>query len=411
MAKWISANMSGFLPDGTEELFDAIDVLVDTVAIPLDAVSDALDATKTFLIGLDPFDYLGLLAALLEDFKNSFLASGIFVLQMWDYPARQLKGEVGSATRDFGPDITLSAINLEGNIFEESFLRDLDQSFSDSRDPNVPDFRSEVSMLVLMKAATNIDDLLVSTEEESAVDVFKGIAEIIGGAAKQIREIRFKSMLENLKKTAQAQDTSKVSVRVDRIERAIHLTGQLDDQQIDAIEFPEGTTGAFFEGRDFEQLDWLSEVVPILQSIENQFTGSRYPDWNKISLADIHPDITEIINSIFDPIIDLLQTGSNVLDSTIAMIDAIAAKVTSLQEILERISDFEEEIDRLLNVTGYHALYVSSTIGMTDLRSKLLNATDVPFSGNNFYAGMVLLAGSDARTAFDALFEPVGSEP
>lgn len=415
MAKWVSANMAAFLPDGTTDIFASINDLTSVITPPLELVQSALEAAKIFLIGLDPFDWLGALAATIEDFKNAFLASGIYVCQMWDYPVRQIHQEVpGRAVGEvaYGPDNTIGTFNISaGHIFEESFLQDLNDSFDDRLDPNAPRFRSNVSMLVLVTGTPGINDIRISTEEDSLIDAFQGLAGVIGGAARNIRALRLKNMLARIKSTAQAQEPSKVSVRVNRIERSIHLVGLLSDQEIDAIEYPEDDTGAYFEGRDLNTLDWISEVIPILEAVESQFLSSKYPDWNKLSLVNLHPDIQNIIDAVFDPVIDLLQSGSSITNATVAMINAISDKITELEELIERISDIQEEIDRLLNVTGLHALYISTSQGIPDLQDKLLNATDVPFTGNNFYAGMALLAGEDAKVTFDALLATVGEAP
>lgn len=412
MAKWVSANMSGFLPPGTNDIVTAIGDLLPLVTTPLNLVSDILNASKNFLVSAPAFDYLGVLSTSITNYKKSFLTSGIYVCHMWDYPIRQLKGSnVAGGVSDpskFGPDQTIDNIHLRGNEFSQSFLRDLDQSFDDQRDVNAPRFNSDVSMLLLVTAAPSIHLLGANTQENTLADAFAGFQNTIGAAAKEIRRIRAAAMLAKLKLTAQAQPADKVSVRVSRIELAIHTLGQLSDDDLAAIAFPENPQGSFFEDQPFETIDWLKQVLPVIQSIESRYTPRVYPDWGRIALANINPSFIKLVNSVFDPVLDLFKKGHNVQTSIVTLISAIQQKITALENLIGHVSTIQEEIDRLLKVTGYHAIYITTKLGTADLRKQLREATDVPFSGNNFYAGMALVAGSDTKIVFDALFSAVG---
>jgi len=412
MAKWVSANMSGFLPPGTNEIISAIEALLPLVKVPLETVATVLNASKALLVSANSFDYLGTLVSLIDNYKNSFLTSGIYVCHMWDYPIRQLKQSsvagIPSSNSRFGPNQTIDNINLRGNVFEESFLADFDGSFDDYRDPDAPRFNNDVAMLLLVTSAPSIDLLGANTQEDSLADAFAGFQETVGAAAKQIRRIRATAMLAKLKLTAQNQPANKVSVRVDRIELAIHSLGSLSDDDLASIAFPQDQTGSFFEDKSFDTIDWKSEVLPVIQSIESKYFPRTYPDWGRITLGNINPSLTQLVDSVFDPVLDLFKSGNNMQDSIVLLIDSINQKIKALEDIIEQTSVIQEEIDRLLRVTGYHAIYITTSKGTNDLRKQLREATNVPFSGNNFYSGMALVAGSDTKVVFDALFSVVG---
>jgi hypothetical protein len=44
---------------------------------------------------------------------------------------------------------------------------------------------------------------------------------------------------------------------------------------------------------------------------------------------------------------------------------------------------------------------------VVDLKTKLENATNVPFEGNGFFAGISILAGGDATSIIQTLFSPL----
>jgi len=410
MAEWKSANLAALLPPGTETIIDTIEGLVTVVKTPLDIVSAILNTAKSLVLSFSLFDFLGTLGDLIEDWKDDFLGSGFFVCAMWDYPVRQLLGGVGTS-RDYGPDSTFEKINLDGHEFETSFLADLDSSFDDTKDPYRPQFQSSCSILVLVRAGSSPEDIGITPEEDNAGDVWGGQDSTIGNSGKQVRRVRMLAMLAKLKEAAQGSPVDRVQVRVDRVEQAIQMFGQMTEDEIDALAYPEDEDDGslYFENKLSTELDWRDDVTPFLESMEGQYYPSTYPDWSRVALADLHPDLVRLANELFDPIVELLQGGSTLKQQLIDMIDAIQAKVDYLQDIIDKIDGLIEDLERLLNATGYHALYISTSKGISDLRAKLRTATNVPFEGKFFYSGMAILAGSDAKTAFDALFAAVAS--
>jgi hypothetical protein len=409
VAQWVSANLAKLLPPGTQEILDTIETLIDVVKVPLDLVASILDTAKSLLVVFDLLDFLALLRGLIEDFKNSLLVSGLFVCDMWDYPVRQLTGSIGTPAT--GPDATFENINLDGHEFASSFLSDLDRSFDDVNDPERPQFKGSVGMLVILRAGVTPEAMGLTTEEGNIGDTFGGLSESIGAAARGVREVRYRAMLGKFKQVARRQPLEKVSVRVERVDEVVKLLGQISPEDLDTVGIPEDeSTGAvYFDDKTIEQMSWESDVAPVLESIEQRFENSVYPDWNTIGLRDLHPDLVAMVDELFDPILDLLQSGSTIKQAIIDFINGIKIKLEALQNLIDSIEQILEAIERLINATGFHALYVSSGQGVNALRTNLRNATDFPVEGKAFYAGMAILAGSDAFAAFELLFSAVGS--
>lgn len=409
MAQWVSANLKMLLPPGTQAILDTIDTILTIVKTPLDLIVSILNTAKSLVLAFNLFDFIGALRSMIEDFKNKIIGSGFFVCLMWDYPVRQLTGGVATSS-DIGPDNTFGMVTMTGHEFKESFVKDLLASFDDDKDPYRPVFTGSCAMLVLVRAASTPEQLGVSSGEDNCGDAWGGLGHTIGEAGKSVRTIRMRAALAVLKEAAQAQSAETCQVRVERAEQALQMFSFMSDDEIDAISFPENeeTGEMFFDGVEPNELDWEADCVPVLESIEGQFTPSAYPDWSRITLRDINPDLVRIVDYVFDPIIDLLQGGFTLKQKLIDLIDAIKSKVEYLQDLIDSIDVILEEIDRLLSATGFHAIYISSSKGIDDLKIQLKNATGPAFTGKFFYAGMALLAGSDAKVIFDTLFAAVG---
>jgi len=411
MAQWVSANLAMLLPPGTQTILDTIDSLLSVVKAPLDLMVTILDTAKNLVLAFSLFDFIPELRGLIEDFKAKILGSGFFVCPMWDYPVRQLTRAVNSPNY-VGPDDTFGMIDKSGHEFKTSFLKDLLSSFDDERDPNRPQFTGPCAMLVLVRAARTPEQLGISSGEDNLGDAWGGLGSALGEASKAVRTIRFRAALAMIKEAAQHQSKDYVQGRVERAERAIQLLSFMSDDELDAVPYPENeeTGGMFFDDiEDPSELDWSADCVPVLESLEAQYQPSAYPDWSRITLRDINPNLVSLVDYVFDPIIDLLQSGITLKQKLIDLIDAIKSKIEYLQSIIDSIQVIIDEIERLLNATGFHALYVTSSIGTVDLRIQAVDAEGPSIEGPFFYAGMTLLAGSDAKVIFDTLFAAVGS--
>ena len=122
--QWRSANLSAIIPDGVEKLIDTIRALLNVVKAPLEITSTVLDIGKSLLVTIN-IDFLGALKTAVIEFERSIKATSIHSLSMWDYPARQLYMASSGNTSDYGPTNTYNRINLKGQTFEQSFLREL----------------------------------------------------------------------------------------------------------------------------------------------------------------------------------------------------------------------------------------------------------------------------------------------
>jgi len=405
MAQWVSANLANLLPGSVDAIFDSIRALTSTVSVPLTAVKTIMNKYKLALSSLPAFDFVSIARGLVEDFKEDLIGSGYYVLDMWDYPVKQLQ----PAT--FGFDQTYSNADMSGHLFSESFQQDLINSFDDTKDVSRPQFSGNVAMLVIVVARGTLDDMGVDTEEDHIGEAWKGFDTAIHGAARAIEEIRWKASFGLIRSAAEVQESEKVATRVARAQRAFRLLTYMTQEELDLLPKPLNpeTGEAFFEGMTASDIDWEEDIVPILEAVESNFEPYSYPDWQSSTLYDVYPELADLVNTIFDPVIELLESGGTIVQSIIDLIDAITAKLNELQRIIDDIDVFLEQIEDLLSATGFHAVFISSSSGVEGLKTELENATDFPFSGKGFYAGMSILVGSDAVAPFTALFQPVVS--
>lgn len=404
MAQWVSANLAALLPSEVDAIFTAIDSLLDVVSIPLQAVSSILNISKELLVSLPIDDWTDIVRGLINDFRNNLLGSGYYILDMWSYPLKQL--EPG----EHGPDVVYgNNVRLTGDKFSESFLRDLNASFDDQYDPNVPKFTSDVAMLVIVMAKATIDELFISTEEGNVGYAWRGFKESIEGAARALNELRWRVAWSKIRAAAEKQPSDKVAVRVERVQEAFRLFTYVQRKELDSIPIPlvSSSGESFFENTDENDLNWTEDIVPILESVEALYEKSSYPDWRRGTLRDVNPTLSEAVDYIFDAVLNLLEKGSTLKESIIALIDAIQAKLDRLQELIDRIQDLIDRIDDILNTTGFHALFVQSSNGITGLRQKLLAVENDPFTADGFFAGMAVLVGGIGVTAFNTIFSPI----
>lgn len=403
MAQWVSANLSNLLPGAVDTIFDAVDALVTVVSTPLKAVQSALNVAATFLVSLDPLDWLASVRSLIEDFKKNILGSGYYLLDMWDYPIKQLEPTT------FGPTNTIASINLSGTPFETSFQQDLIDSFDDLKDVKRPQFTGSCAMMIIVVGRGTIDDLNIMPEEDHIGFAWKGLDSAINNAGRAIQELRWRAAMTVMRSVAERQSQDNVATRVERVQRAFRLFGAMTREELDLLPVPmDPETGdSFFENANPDLLDWGDDIAPILETIEVNFEATEYPDWERATLYEVYPDLAIIVDFVFDAVLDLFQSGFTILQAVKDLVNAIQAKLDELDRLIELIEELEEQIKAFLDATGFHVLFVTSDNGVSGLISKVENATDLPFAGNGFYAGMALLTGGPAATPFKALFSPI----
>lgn len=405
MAQWVSANLANLLPGSVDTIFTSVRALTTTVSVPLEAVQAIMNTSKLVLASLPSLDFISIVRDLVEDFKDDLIGSGYYVLDMWDYPVKQLQPTT------YGYDQTYSNLQTSGHFFSESFQQDLIASFDDAHDVSRPQFTSSVAMLVIVVARGTLDDLGVDTEEDNIGEAWKGFETAIHGTSRIIEELRWKNSFGFIRQVAENQTPDNVATRVTRAQRAFKLMSYMTREELDLLPKPMNpeTGEAFFEGMATTDVDWEEDIVPILEAVENTFESYEYPDWQSGTLADVYPELDDLVNTIFDPIIELLESGGTIVQSIIDLIDAISAKLSELQRIIDDIDIFLEQIEDLLNATGFHAVFLTSSNGVEGLKSELENASNFPFTGKGFYAGMSILVGSDAVTPFTTIFQPIVS--
>jgi hypothetical protein len=393
--------MSNLLPSEVSSIIDLISSLSTTVRVPLELTVSILNVAKTVLTSLDAFDPAVILRSAIESFKSDVLGAGFYICDMWDYPALQLAN-----ISDHGPD---SEFNYDGNTFEESFLQALTDSFDDQYDFRRPTFTSNCAMLVLVVGKGTLDELDISPDESNFGESFKGFQNAIGQASYGLHQARYNLFWSKARQVAENQSSDKVASRVSRVQQTRKLFSYLINDDLDSIEVPfDQTSGrSFFEDLEIEDISWNNDIIPIIESIESAYVQSEYPDWKTVRLSDVYPELVELIDIGFDAVLSLFVAGSTIQEAVVELINAIQAKLDWLDSIIDLIDQLIADLDDMLNTTGLHALFVSSSNGIADLKTKLENATNVPFEGNGFFAGMSILAGGDATSIIQTLFSPL----
>jgi hypothetical protein len=402
MAEWVEANLRNLLPDTVETILDLADVALTATQVPLEVVNGVLQVASAFLLSLDAiFPPSQALKTAIEDFKNDILQSGLYICSMWDYPVRQLEPSA------FGPAATFGTFGLDGSNFVGSFLSELDQSFDDEYDLNRPQFTGEVAMFVIVTASRELSEVGLSMGEDNSSEGWKGLRDSIGLASKGLEERRWGGAWAKLLEYAESLPSDKVATRKARIVAAFRRFRRLRD--VGPVQIPQDiNTGAeFFEGLTNSSINWDLDVVPLLESIEELAVGAEYPDWSATTLRDIYPDMVVILDTVFDPIIELLEVGGTILGIFNDLIASIKEKLSEIEVLLAKVESALDEIELFLDMTGFYAIYVTSDQGVTGARQKLL-AADSPFEDTGFFSGMAVLAGSANVEAFKTLFSGIG---
>ena len=425
MADWKTASLADVLPDGTSDIITSIQSLLTIVTTPLDLVSSTLTAASTFLTNFPLFDLMKTLRESLEKYKTDFTLTGMYLCPMLDYPLKQLQSKASFGAEidpvtgelkyqsEFSPEIDYTKLAFNGQTFNSSFVADLANSFDDLYDTKRPMFKGDVAMLVIVMGGSTINNLDLDLGENNIGNVFGGLSATTGNMIAQMERLRKMHDLGVAREVAEksSKDVGIVATRVRRVVKAKQVLGQLDNSVFGGINVPfDIAAGHYhFDNVNPTELDWEVDIVPVLETVEEQITLSQYPDWSKFSMREFLPEIVEIVDLIFDPIIDMLKSGENFLQQILDLIATIKAKIKRLQDIIYQIDNILNKFDIILNSIGFHALYLTASNGVDELKTKLENAGSVPFTGTGFYSGFSLLTGGPQVTAFKLLLGPVGS--
>jgi hypothetical protein len=419
MAAWVTASLADLLPPGVDTIITAINALLSVVTQALGVVQTGLNIAKSVL-GLISilFDLIGTLREAIENLKKDLIASGIYVCNMLDYPIVQLQRK-----QSYGPDMDYTRLAFDGQPFNTSFLKDLAGSFYDSYDNNRPQFTDTCAMMVLVVGAPSLPALNIDISEGNPFNIFPGLADSAQSVGNKIRSMLFNVSLYIARVCAESQSTDKVSARVKRVTDAFRIIHALNEQQKGGLTvLLDPVTGKPYLLQaaktsinntivvDPSLLSWDYDVVPLLEIVEAQVGVSVYPDWGRLTLREINPGLVELIEAVFDPVLDLLQSAYSIKDQITAMIAVVDKKLKFLKDLIGYITTIQEYITDLLNSTGFMGIFISSNTGVEGLRTKLLNATGSLYGTNNgFYSGFAILAGSTQATAFTTLFSPVAT--
>ena len=400
MAEWKSASMSAFLPAGTTEIIDAVQLAVTTISTPIEVVADALDAAKTLITSLPAFDFATALRDLLVDFKENFLATGIYMLPMWDYPLRQL-----TQTTDYGPDRTYGVLNTEGTGFS-NFIDDISRSIYDTQDINRPIFSGTCALLVLVKAHAGLPQMSITTEEDTIGQSFPQFGDL-QGTANAIRSLRWQGAWAKMRAAIELSPSDEIDDRTDAFFVAFGKFNELGIDELDGVPTPNtDESDPYFEDTNAADIAW-STIESFIEDLSALYTPSEYPDWQRVSLETISPAMTDLVSTAFDAVIEALPAGQTFQSQIVAFIDTIRKRVEFLEGIVTQIDEILEKLDELIEATGYHAIFIDSTSGMADLVSQLRDAED-PFSGERmFYSGAAFVTGSANIVPFQLLFAPL----
>lgn len=422
MAEWASANLAALLPEEVTDALDTVKGLIATVQTALKFVQAFLDKVKLMLINFPLFDFLDQLATTIKNIKNDLLMTGMYLCPMWDYPYQQLIDSDSYSPRSkfafasWDPEVSEAKVGLSmkylGQPFETSFLQVLDESFDDEYDTNVPIFKGNCAMLILVMGGGTLDDIELTTGEMSVSSLFPGMGDAIQNAAQNISRERWKFAWKRMLEIGADQPADKIEGRFTRLMTAKDLFFKLNPgEQWSAIAVPQDPdTGlTFFDDVAKSGISWSDDILPIIESVEDLYYNPNYPDWSRASMRDFIPELVLIFDAIFDPVIDLLRMGSDMRGVIIALVDSLKDKIDRTQDIIDTIYNILDNIQRILDATGFHALYVSSNVGTEDLRKKILAAKGVPFNGNGFYSGITLLVGTANFEAFNNLIAPIGA--
>jgi hypothetical protein len=396
---WKSATMSAFLPSGTSDILTDISSLLSTVTTVLGVVSSALDTASTFLKSLSILDLLSTLRTVLEQYKSDLEMSGIYMCSMLDYPIRQLTKQTS-----YGPTADYTSVFKGGTDFSDTFIQDLCDSFKDTNDPNRPKFYTDCAMLVLVAGTGNYGDITLDFNNPF-IDIFSGLADNVRGMIGDVKILSHRLDLAATIDLAAKSDITTVADRVKRANRALMMYNSMTkEEKMSVLSVCDAISGTnYLNNIDSSRRLW-EDALPMLESIEERYSAvSEYPDWNKISMRDIVPHVVQIIDLIFDPIIDMFGKGYDIATQITALINAIKGKITYLTNLTYQIQNIINMLDDLINATGFYAIFIDSQNGTSELITKLANASNIPFD-KGFFTGFAILAGGPAYTPFKTMF-------
>lgn len=382
MSDWRQANMAAFLPPELAALTGTASDVAGGAATVLGAIKAAADLAKAFLTDFPAFDFLQGLDTAVNAFRNDFLASGLYGTLMWDYPIVQLFRS-GTGGESF-----------------DRFVEDLASSLLDTSDPNVPPFSGSTAMLVIVGGTGGVSgalELLKTTA--NAFSWWSELGESVSALQKKSDDEQLKAVEEAIFGGEIKFDTNP-SVQTEQglsfKEARKNARELLSSDVVEALDKPSTTSTP-------------AEVLAFIQEVNALIASSNYPDWQEFPLRTIVPPLVDVVDQAFDIAVQTLAAGRGALSNAEALINNLIAKIDALNDVVSRISEYIEQLDALLSLTGLYALFISTSGGVSDLSTQLRIAGNPPFENQEgFYFGTAFVAGGANVAAFTNLFGPIG---
>ncbi len=367
--------MGGFLPS---ELTTLISLIESTTG----PIATALTAFKAFIIeppvGIPSPDIASALIEAVENFRDDFLGAGFYALDVWEYPLKQYY-----------------RTGITGEQFNLSFEQDVIASFTDVNDPNVPPFSSDAAMLVLVGGLPGLSDVASSlTSFAAGFPSWKSVSE----AADKVAALSWKSEI----------DSVVGSIKDGTIEfggRVADQTKKLLDVKQMGFDALNNLTPSELAAISVTNITTAEDVNNLVAAVQARVASSTYPDWQSITLSKLVPPLPDLVNQVFDPLIEGLKKGRGILEVIQAIIETLTYKIDQLDAVIIRIDTYLDQLEILVGLTGLYSLYIETDEGIGGLALALEEATNPPFGSEDaFYFGTVLVAGGPSLQPFKNLF-------
>lgn len=373
--------MSGFLPPELSALTSSASTVATGASTVLQAIAAAVDIAKNFLTEFPAFDFLSGFDTEVDNFKNDFLATGLYGSLLWDYPLVQLLRS-GSGGEPFS-----------------QFSSDLASSLLDSQDPNVPPFTSSAAMFVLVGGFPGIPGALELLKATAAgFSWWEELSESVDALQKKSDDEQLREVQEAIFQGS-IKFSDNPSIQTQR--GLTFKQARKNARELLSSDVVDGLTKPTVNSNPQEVLDFVNAV-------NAQIASSSYPDWQQISLRTIVPPLVDVADQALDPIVQALAAGRGAVSNAEALSANLSAKVNAINTAVAQITQFINLLDQLLALTGLYALFISTNNGVEDLATQLQAAEDAPFDDlNAFYFGTAFVAGGPSVAPFTNLFSTI----
>ena len=384
MSEWKTAKLGAIVPDQLSGVIDSVKTVAGTVSSILGVVSGVLGTAKNFLVTLPTLDAASALLASAEAFKNDFGATGIYMLNLWDYPLHQIRRNEG-----YGEDFSLA------------FETDVGNSFFNKRDPNRPQFEGGVSALILVCAADSVSILSnLLRIQKTAFSWWREVESVHDRLQRISMEIDVKATKDAIKKGQIKLGKSPSEVTTQLIALNVALQQSKSILSKDQLEVVKPFTPTV--------KSTPSQIQQYISKVTEQAATIPYPSFEVTSLKTIVPPIPDVIDGVIMPMAASIAAGKSIVDTVTALIQTIELKVEALNSIVKKIDAILGQLDALIENSGLSAVYVESSEGMKGLVKEIKATTNKPLGkSSGFYSGIVLVSGGTGISVFRNLFATV----